>query len=307
MLLKYIPRYSKSSINLRGIKFMTIRSILDDAIRYPLSNWKKYLILGIIFLMGDLVYITRFDGSIVLTTNIAIEWFLGIIAFIIVLLTRGYFLRIINSSLNGASEPPEFNRWTDMFKDGVKLFIVGTVYIIPAIMIIIIFAILSYTSNPISVINTLSGATVWFLIGGTGIHTLLAWTETWFIILFVYMIIIVPITAMAYVSMANNGNQLLKAFQLKEIYKTIAIKGWGNFIKWYLVTGILFLILSFIIGIPIIIFTIIIHSFIGIIPLHLLEDELMSLLLAPYLYMYIARSITLFYKSDNESFINHKK
>ena len=38
------------------------------------------------------------------------------------------------------AEPPEFNRWTDMLKDGVKVFIVGTVYIIPAILIIIGFS-----------------------------------------------------------------------------------------------------------------------------------------------------------------------
>ena len=59
---------------------------MNDAIRYPLSDWKKYLILGIIFVIGNLVYVTRFDGSIVLTTNIAIEWVLGIIALAIILL-----------------------------------------------------------------------------------------------------------------------------------------------------------------------------------------------------------------------------
>ena len=63
-----------------------------------------------------------------------------------------------------------------MFKDGVKLFIVGVVYTIPAILIIIVFSILSYTSNPLTVINTLSGATVRFLIGGQdGILFRLGW------------------------------------------------------------------------------------------------------------------------------------
>ena len=277
---------------------MTIGSIVNDAIRYPLSDWKKYLILGIIFVIGNLVYVTRFDGSIVLTTNIAIEWVLGIIALAIILLVRGYLLRVIKSSLNGVAELPEFNRWTDMLKDGVKLSIVAFVYSIPAILIIIVFAILSYTSNPIIVTNTLSGATVWFLIGGTGLQALQVWAGTWFIIPVLCMIIIYPIIAMALAHMANNENKLLTAFQFRELVQIIAIKGWGNFIIWYIVIGILFFILAFIIGAPIIIFTIIIHTFIRTIPLHLLQDELLSLLLFPYLYMYFGRSIALFYKSD---------
>ena len=286
---------------------MTIGSIVNDAIRYPLSDWKRYLILGILFLLGDLVYITRFDGSIVLTTNITTEWVLGIIAFAIVLLTRGYFFRIIKSSLNDEAEPPEFSRWTDMLKDGVKVFIVGTVYIIPAILIIIGFAILSYTSHPLIVINTLSGTTIWFLIGGTSIHALQAWAGIWFFISILYLIIIAPIIAMAYACMADNENKLLTAFQLREIFKKITLKGWGNFIKWYIVTGILFFVLLFIIAIPIEISVIIIQSFIGKIPIQSLIDFLASLFVAPYLYMFIGRSIALFYKSDRDSFITHKK
>ena len=269
---------------------MTIGSIVDDAVRYPFSDWKRYLILGILFLLGDLVYITRFDASIVFTTNIAIEWFLGIIAFAIVLLTRGYFFRIIKSSLNGLVEPPEFNRWIDMFKDGVKLFIVGFVYIVPAILFIIGYAILSYTSNPLTVINTLSGATVWFLIGGTGWHTLQVWMGIWFIISILYTIIIAPIIAMAYARMANNENKVIAAFQLREIFKTIVLKGWGNFIIWYIVTGILFFILFFIILIPIAIFAIIIHSFLGTIPIQFLMDLLGSSVCGP-LSLHVHRKI----------------
>ena len=285
---------------------MTIRSIMEDAIRYPFSDWKKYLILGIIFVMSDLVYITRFEGYIVLTTNITIELFLGIIAFTLILLGRGYLLRIIKSSLNGISEPPQFNKWTDMFKDGVKIFIVGIVYSIPAIFIIIVFAVLSYTSNPLTVTNILSGAIVWYLIGETAFQAIVAWAGIWFFIPFIYMIIITPIVAMAYAHMANNENKLQKAFELREILKIIALKGWGNFIKWYIVTGILFWILAFIIAIPLLIFANIIHLFLGIIPLHLLGDELLSLLLVPYLYLYLGRSIGLFYKSDKESFTPKK-
>ena len=161
---------------------MTLGTIVDDIIRYPLSNWKKYLILGIIFLAGVVVYITRFYGSIVITNNIIIIWFLGIIAFFLVTLTRGYTLRIIKSSVNGSSALPVFNNWIDMFVDGIKMFIVTIVYQIPAILIILVFAVLSFTSNPSTVINTLSGFGIWVLIGGSGLTVLPSWAGIWFII-----------------------------------------------------------------------------------------------------------------------------
>ena len=285
---------------------MTIWSIVHDAIRYPLSDWKRYLILGIIFLMVDLVYITRFDGSIVITTNIALEWFLGIITFTITLLTRGYFLRIIKSSLNDVTEPPKFNKLTCMFKDGVKYFIVSIVYLIPAILFIIGYAILSYSSHPLTVINTLSGTTIWFLIGGTAYHALQAWIGVLYILPLLYIIIITPIIAMAFAHMANNENKLLTAFKFREILKSIALKGWGNFIKWYILTGILFFILLFVIGIPIYIFATIIQTFLGAIPIQIIMDLLGALFILPYLYMYMGRSIALFYKSNKNSLSSPK-
>ena len=83
---------------------MTIKSIVNDAIRYPFSDWKRVFNIRNSSFDWVIWYIfTRFDGSIVLTTNITTEWVLGIIAFAIVLLTRGYFFRIIKSSLNDDS------------------------------------------------------------------------------------------------------------------------------------------------------------------------------------------------------------
>jgi len=209
-------------------------------------------------------------------------------------------LRVIKSSLNGVAELPEFNRWTDMLKDGVKLSIVAFVYSIPAILIIIVFAILSYTSNPIIVTNTLSGATVWFLIGGTGLQALQAWAGTWFIIPVLCMIIIYPIIAMALAHMANNESKLGTAFKFQDILDKIGILGWKNLITWYLTTGIVFLILILIVTIIFSICLVLIHSFAGTTTLHIIEKVSLVLILYPYLYMYLYRSIALFYKSKEE-------
>lgn len=277
---------------------MNIGSIVDDIIRYPLSDWKKYLILGIIFLMSDLVYSTRFYESLVITTNIVLIWFLGILAFLIMTLGRGYFLRIINLSLNGVEELPQFNNWIDLFISGIKFFLVPIVYLIPAILVIIVFAALSFGSNPSHVISILSGVVVWALIGGSGISAIPAWSGIWFFIALFYIIIITPIIAMAIANMANNGNNLSAAFKFRVIIDKISSKGWRNLILWYIITIVLLFVLIFIIGILIGSIVLVTTHFITGINDRILQDLLLTFFALPYLYMYLARSIALFYKSE---------
>lgn len=277
---------------------MTIGSIVDDAIMYPLSDWKNYLILGIIFLMSDLVYSTRFNESLVITTNIVLIWFLGILAFLIISLGRGYSLRIINLSLNGVDELPQFNNWIDLFIDGVKVLLVPIVYLIPAILIILIFGALSFGSNPSHVISILTGLVIWALIGGSGIFALPTWSGTCFSIVMFYIIIIIPIIAMAIAHMANNSSELSAAFKFHEILDKISSKGWKDLIVWYVITVVLLIVLLLLISIPITTIILVTTHFITGINSHILEDLLLTFFALPYLYMYLARSIALFYRSE---------
>jgi hypothetical protein len=278
---------------------MTIMgSIVDDIIRYPLSDWKKYLILGFIFLMSDLVYSARFDESVVITTNIVLIWFFGILSFFIITLGKGYFLRIISLSLNGVNELPQFNNWIDLFISGIKFLLVPIVYLIPAILVILVFAVLSFGTDPSNVINLLSGAVVWALIGGSGILALPTWAGIWFFIAIFYIIIVIPIIAMAIAHMANNGNILSAAFKFHEIIDKITSKGWGNLIIWYVITVVLLFVLLFILSIPITTIILVTTHFITGINSHIIENLLLTFFVLPYLYMYLARSIALFYKSE---------
>lgn len=95
---------------------MEIGEIISDAVKYPSSDWKKVLILGVFFILSFIV--------------------VGII------FIAGYFLRIVKSTLAGFDELPEFDEWGQMFIDGLKVIVVWIVYmIIPLIVIFIgIFA-----------------------------------------------------------------------------------------------------------------------------------------------------------------------
>jgi Protein of unknown function (DUF4013) len=167
-------------------------------------------------------------------------------------------------------------------------------------LIILVFAALSFGSNPSHVISILSGVVVWVLIGGSGILALPAWSGTWFFIAVLYSIIIIPIIAMAIAHMANNANNLSAAFKFGEIFDKISSKGWRNLIIWYVITVVLLFVLLIIISILIISIVLVTTHFITGINGHILQDLLLTFFALPYLYMYLARSISLFYKSESK-------
>ncbi len=253
---------------------MDIGDVVSDALKYPLSDWTKILMLGIILVIASIANISRSfmaDGVFISV--------LGIIGFIVGLLGYGYFFKIIKSSLAEISELPSFDDFVTMFIDGIKVAVVGFVYSIPAIILILIFAasiIISLISNPSSIpIGALIGA-------GVGI-----------MIAMLYMLIIAPIIAIAVANMAYNDGEFGAAFRFSEILDNIRNIGWGDLIIWYIVTIIVYIVIAMIGGIITGLFSLISP---------VLTIVLMSLIVAPYLQMYVARSIALLYSSQDVTY-----
>jgi hypothetical protein len=230
---------------------MYLGEIVIDSLVYPFLELKKFLILGILVLISTLYNIPQSLGI----QNIAVTVLLAIIGLLFAFLAQGYAYRNLKFSLESISKPPEFNNWVQMFVDGIKVFIVFIVYIIPATLILV------------------------FVLSSIAITIL-------------YLIIIAPILAMAIAHMANNSSKISYAFSFREIINKIGSIGWGNFIKWYLVNIIILILISFIV-VPLTMFLIKLNDVIGI----YLNLIFISLILAPYIYLYISRSIALFYKS----------
>jgi hypothetical protein len=91
---------------------MDVGEISSNAFNYPLTDFKKIFILGIITILSSLIL----PGFLIL----------------------GYFLKIIKSSIKGSSELSEFDDWIKMFTDGLKVFVVLFMYsIIPVILILL--------------------------------------------------------------------------------------------------------------------------------------------------------------------------
>ncbi len=256
---------------------MDVGAIVSDAIKYPISDWKKIVMLGIIIVISSISSLAVIAG----TTNGTVIMVLGIIGFLVGLLILGYILRIIKSSLTGVSEIPDFDSWPDMFIDGIKVLIVGIVYAIPAILITIISAAIALASS----LSTLGSAglsdpsAVIGLLMGAGIGGMIA---------FLYILIILPILAIAIANMAYNDS-IGAAFRFSEILNKIGSIGWGNLIIWYILMIVLYIVMVVIAGIISIIFGII-SPVVG--------SVVLSLFILPYIYMFVARSVGLEYSSD---------
>jgi hypothetical protein len=260
---------------------MELGGLTEDALRYPFSDWKKILILGILAIMSSLGIAVLFMGTLLGIKNIMVIIAIFIIGYLLCgFLINGYKFRIIQTSLNGAAELPVFNNWINMFIDGIKVSLVVVVYLLPTILIMAIAALTLLPvlgiigSNPsastFNIILSFLSATLLVLIGLT------------------YMIIILPINYMAVAHMAQNNSKFSSAFRFHEIIDKIRSIGWGNLIVWYLVTGTIYVIISVMGSVITGIFSIV-NPIIGII--------LSSLIVSPYLYMYLNRSIALFYMS----------
>ncbi len=251
---------------------MNIEEIVKDSVRYPFSDWKKFLLLGffilIISIFSQLLLILPFGV---------------IIGYLIGLFVIGYLYGIIKSSND---EFPKF-KVDEIFIDGLKVLVVSIVYIIPAILITLLFGMLY---NPSSVNGLLTSALNGNSIGAI-IMPLVSVAGPWMLLtVLLYIIIIMPILFIAIATMANKNSEINAAFKFREILDTISIKGWKNLFGWYLISGLIALIIY---QLGILFATI----FSKIVPI--IGTILLSLVVLPYIYIYLSRSIKIFYVNTN--------
>ncbi|MBZ2166547.1 DUF4013 domain-containing protein [Methanobacterium spitsbergense] len=277
---------------------MDISGIIKDSLRYPFTDWKNILILGII------VWVSSIIGNAIslgYTSNYVL-FPLICVGFITGLFVNGYMFKIIKTSLNEENKPPEFNAWTNMLIDGMKVFLVSIVYLVVPILIIILLILLLFTGFDLSILGmaytSLESTGInpaVYLVSETlpGIENIIVITLNLFqeysIIFICILLLIIPIFLVAIAHMAYYEGELRSAFRIKEIIEEISDIGWINLIKWYIVTGIIFLIFMFVSNII---------AFIGSFLNFILISTILSLTLIPYFYMFYARTLALFYMME---------
>lgn len=251
---------------------MDVKGVIKDALVYPFLDWKKILILGVILVISNMASIiqTFLDNvSVVVIT-------LGLVGFVVGFIPGGYKFKILKSSFNGAKEPPKFKNWSEMFNNGIKLFLIYLVYMMPAILLV-------FTIMPLkSVIKLIIG------VRGSNTFFSLIFGAKWFlgVAALLYFIVIIPLILAAMANMVHE-NSMHAAFNFHEIFHKISKNGWSNLLSWYMITEVIVLAIltagKILIGI-----TLTIEN---------LDPILTSLILMPYINMYLYRSVALLYTS----------
>ena len=295
---------------------MAIKEIVNDSLKYPLSDWKKILILGIIIFATGITQNFEYWG----VTNVADIWLLSIVGFILGFLVNGYVFRVLKHSLDNFSELPKFDKWGIMLQDGAKVFLVALVYILPVILLmlyliaasseIVIFG--SIESNPFIlnlIQNFIQSSIGHFFVNSIGhLYSISVnmpimpyefafgteITIIYSIIGIMYLIVITPLFLMALANMADYEGDLISAFHFSEILEEIKYIGWVKLIKWYLVVFSIFTVLFF--AVPTLIETILIQFDMKLVDFGMLG--LFSLIIFSYLYIFIARAVALIYISE---------
>ena len=249
---------------------MNIGEIIGDAVRYPLSDPKKLLIFGIIFVISYL-YSNFLTPGAINTPLLVVLILLAIVAFVF---TFGYEIRIIRATLAGLVELPEFDDPKDMFVDGLRVIIVGMVYSIPFFIFGFVFALI-ITLGALTNSSPTTGSVVVM-----GILIIVA---------LLIGLLIFPLILMSLTNMVYNNSKIEAAFKFGEIFNKISNIGWGNFLVWYIVTGIIYLILL-VIGL-------IIVGFFNLIHLKAVGGIIYPLIIVSYMSIFVYRSAALFFIS----------
>ncbi|MDI6643949.1 MAG: DUF4013 domain-containing protein [Methanobacteriaceae archaeon] len=174
---------------------MDLKEIISDAWKYTVSDWTKVLLLGLTLFLLDFSN----EGA-----NYGLKGqIFGTIFFIsgsiLTVVESGYLFRIIEETIKGSKNPPNFNKFKELLIHGVKDLVMGFFYAAFPIIIILSGLIVAFDNSDLG---------FWLIILGL-IST--------FIFSFLWM--------GAVLNMAHNHGSLRAAFQFKIIFRKIRLIG----------------------------------------------------------------------------------
>jgi hypothetical protein len=234
---------------------------IKEALSYPLIDKKKWIIVGVIFLIINLFLV---DVGLKYTS---IAWVTGLIAFILNLFLLGYGVSVTKENIIG-NKVPEFD-FLKNFVDGIKAVILYFIYFIIPIIISVIVALVTgvftnldkafnamqhaavvnstAATNGVGSFTTLyasySGSIPTSVQSSLGIGLLI--TAIVAIILFILFMLFVEI---AFARMAEEDS-LKAGLNIGAVFSKIGSIGWGTYIAWYILMIIVAIIFGIIAGI----------------------------------------------------------
>jgi len=240
-----------------------IREIVKDSLSYPLTNWKSYLILGVILIITSL-YIEIWWSFY---PNTRLPFGVIIVELVTGILSLGYLIKIFKSTLDCENVLPKFNGLLNIIVDGFKGILVIIIYAIPFSILFLGVGLFlranGYSSNDIFGLTTL--------------------------LMTICTVVIIPIITLSLANMAFEG-KLSSAFSFSEIRDDIDDIGWGNFIALYFILGIIYISPNHI--------STALNYLLGWIDPFLIVTIIKYLIIIPYLYIFATRTFAVIYRSS---------
>ena len=116
---------------------MNLREIIEDAIKYPISDYRKFLIFCVLTLLISLSTIVPsygFDDSTLVIV-------LTLVSLVVSFVTLGYSVDVIKSGIEGEDTLPDFD-YAKQFVMGIKALILDIIYfIIPMVIVLIVASV----------------------------------------------------------------------------------------------------------------------------------------------------------------------
>jgi len=218
---------------------MDYGAVVSDAAGYAKTALIKNPVTWLVFIICSLPFAlfrfvcdpktiftgTRIHWELIPWTQVILLCLAGVLLSFVV---SGYVVRIYR----GITPPPSFTSWASLYIDGIKLAIVGFVWLIPAM---IIFGL--------AFVMILSGA----VLGATSLPALMS---AGFILLLIGLIVLVitaVYAALGTVRFARTGS-MREGLRFSAITGTIQAIGWGTYILALIIMGVLVVLASLVIS-----------------------------------------------------------
>jgi hypothetical protein len=217
---------------------MDYGSIVSDAVGYTKAalagNWVTWLIFIICSLPLALIKFVCDPTKIITGTKIhweLIPWpqliALCLAGLLLSFIVSGYLVRVYR----GITPPPRFDSWCSLYLDGIKLAIVGFIWLVPAMIIFVIALVLM----------------IFGAFGGASMGTMMS---AGFLLIFIGLVVLVitcVYAALGCVRFARTGS-MREGLRFSEITNTIQAIGWGTYIIALIIMGVLVVLVSLIIS-----------------------------------------------------------
>ena len=231
---------------------MNLREIIMDAIKYPISDTRKFLIFCILIILMSLSAILPSYGF----NNSTLSIILTLVTLIVSFVVLGYSVEVIKGGTEGDDTLPEFD-YVKQFVMGIKALILDIIYFIIPLVIVIIVAsasglFSSFTNIVYASIDAMANDAnnLTMIMAAIPKTTMNTFTNALTVTLIVAIILFIIFSLMSFTAMvrfAKTGSGT-EGLRFREIIRDMSNVGFGKIIVTLIVIYIIAIALSLVIG-----------------------------------------------------------